>query len=361
MGATATTTNPADFANRIQTYFNPKLLKALLFNLVLAQYGQQKDFPAIGTTIRFFRPRAASKAGVAAIVEGVTPTNKTEVAVGYVDVPLAQRGALAEVTDVVQAIDLLDTVGTYTTTMGGDAALDFDTVVRDALIAGVLNSGTTYTYGPTATQQGYPERFAGVVPTGVSLNDFNTCKALGIANAKMTRTRHLLAVTQLKAARIPTIGGKYVAAVSPIVMNDVRADTDWLTAAQRVDNAAGLYKNAQIELDGAVFVENDNSFIEDVYGTYGDTNLAGAGNGSVYTTLYLGAEAFGVPGLANKRAGGSPMGPRIVVLAAADKADPLNLKTSIAWKSFYGAKPFITNVAGEFPHYVALRTKASFI
>lgn len=361
MGATATTTNPADFANRIQTYFNPKLLKALQFNLVLAQYGQQKDFPAIGTTIRFFRPRAASKASVVAVVEGVTPVNKTEVAVGYVDVPLAQRGALAEVTDIVQAIDLLDTVGTYTTTMGGDAALDFDSVVRDSLIAGLLNSDATYKYGPTATQQGYAERFAGVVNTGVSATDFAAHKALGIAQSKMTRARHLLAVTQLKAARVPTIGGKFVAAVSPIVMNDVRSDADWLVSAQRVDNAQGLYKNAQIELDGAVFVENDNSFVEDVYGTYGDTNLAGVGNGSVFTTLYLGAEAFGVPGLSNKRAGGSPMGPRIQVLSQADKSDPLNLKTSIAWKSFYGAKPFITNVTGEFPHYVLLRTKATFI
>jgi hypothetical protein len=39
----------------------------------------------------------------------------------------------------------------------------------------------------------------------------------------------------------------------------------------------------------------------------------------------------------------------------------LNLKTAIAWKAYYGAKPFITNVSGEFPHYGILRTKTTFI
>src|SRR4051812_32418932 len=167
MGNAATTSNPADFTNRLQTYFNPKLLQALDFNLILAGYGESKPYPAHGSTIRFFRPRAASKSYVGAIAEGTTPTNKTEVAIGYKDVSLTQRGGVAEVTDLVQATDLLDTVRTYVDAMGGDAALDFDTVIRDALIAGILNSGTTYTYGPTATITGYFERFAGVTPTGV--------------------------------------------------------------------------------------------------------------------------------------------------------------------------------------------------
>jgi N4-gp56 family major capsid protein len=359
MGAAVTTANPADFANRTQTYFNPKLLKALLFNLILAPYGAKKDFPAIGTTIRFFRPRAASKAGVAAVAEGVTPINLTEVAVGYVDVPLSQRGALATITDIVQAIDLLDTVRLYVDTMGMDAALDLDTVIRDALVAGILNSGTTYKYGPTATQQGYPERFAGIPNTGVSATDFASLVALTPANSKMTRARHIAMITQLKAARVPMIGGKYVVATSPVIISDVRQDTDWIAAATRMADGS-MYKNAEIELDGGVFVPHDNTFIEDqTYGTYDDVD--DNSNGLVYSSIYLGADAFGVPELSNKRAGGSQMSPRVIVLAQADKSDPLNLKTSIAWKAFYGAKPFITNVSGEFPHYGILRTKSTFV
>ena len=62
------------------------------------------------------------------LTEGVTPATKTEVAVGYVDSILKQRGATAELTDIVRAIDLLDTLDLYTKTMGADAALDFDGV-----------------------------------------------------------------------------------------------------------------------------------------------------------------------------------------------------------------------------------------
>lgn len=356
MGATITSSNPADFANRIQTYFNPKLMQSLDFNLVLAKLGMTKDYPAIGTTIRFFRPRAASVSGVGALTEGVTPTNKTEVAVGYVDVALAQRGAVASVTDIVQAIDLLQTVQLYVSTMGSDAALDFDTVIRAALIAGVLNSNNTYKYGPTAAAQGYFERFASVVPTGVSANDFAGLAAATVANSKMTRQRHLDMVTQLKAARVPTINGKYQTIVAPAVIHDMRKDTDWLNAAV-FQNKNALYGRDTIDLDGCSFVEQDNSFVEkNVYGTYDDSSVPA----SIFASLYMGAQAFGIPALSNKRAGGSQLGPKINVLAQADKSDPHNQLTIIAWKAFYGCKPFLTNVAGEVPHYGILRTKSTF-
>ncbi len=362
MGAINTTTNPASFANNIQTYYNPKLLKELEFNLVLAPYGSKESFPAIGTTIRFFRVRSASTAGVAAIVEGTTPTNITEVARGYVDVPLTQRGGLGKVTDLVQAIDLVNTVARTTKTMGADAALDLDTVVRNALVTGLLNSNQAYKSGPSGLRQAYFERFGGVVNTGNSANDFATHAALAPANAKMTRVRHLQALTQLKDARIPKIAGKYVVIASPAAMYDVRQDADWVATASRMADGS-VFKDAEISLDGGVFIENDNSFIEQaVYQTYND---AGApANGLSYSSFYLGADAFGIPSLSNNKAGGSPMGPKLIVNASPDKFDPLNLWTTIAWKCFYGCKAFIAssdnNVIADVPHYIQLRTKSTF-
>jgi N4-gp56 family major capsid protein len=356
--AAVTTSNPADFANRVQTYFNPKLLEALDYELVLGTYGIRKAYPASGTTpsIRFFRPRAANTTGVAAITEGTTPATLTEVAVGYVDVPLSQRGALATVTDLVQAIDLLNTVGLYVKTMGADAALDFDSVIRDALRTGLNNSvQTTFGGGFGGI---YFERFAGTT-TGTGAGDdtsaecMATFHALSAANAKFTRARHLTNVTSLKAARVPTIGGKYVAVTPPEVIHDIRQDTDWVNAATQVNNQA-LYKGGEIMLDGAVFVPHNNPFREgSTYGTYSATGVN-------FSVFYLGKDAFGCPEHTNKRAGGSQMGPRISVLANADKTDPLNLKTFIAWKAFWGAKAFITNVAGEVPHYLQFRCKSTF-
>lgn len=352
------TGNPADFTNRIQTYFNPKLLEALDFELTLASYGMRKAYPANGATIRFFRPRAANTTGVATISEGTTPTTLTEVAVGHIDVTLAQRGALATITDLVRAEDLIDTLQLYVKTMGKDAALDMDTVIRDALRTG-LNNSVQVTYAGSGAYGGlYFERFAGAT-TGTGAGDDTsaechaTFNALAASDAKFTRARHLGNVTTLKAARVPTIGGRYVAFTPPQVMSDVRQDTDWVAAAVNVNNNA-LYKGGEIMLDGCVLVNTDNPFREGA--TYGTHSATGAN----FSVFYLGEGAFGCPEHSNKIAGGSQMGPKLIILPNADKADPLALKTYLGWKAFWGAKPFITSVAGEVPHYLQFRCKSTY-
>lgn len=352
MGATVTTSNPADFANRTQTYFNPKLLAALQFNLVLAQYGMRGKFPAIGTSIRFFRPRPASTSFTGTIAEGTTPSNLTEVAVGYVDVPLSQRGALAKVTDIVQAIDLLNTVQLYVKTMGADAALDLDTVIRNALVTGLTNSNATY----NTPRQFYFERFAGVVNTGVSSTDFASQVALTKSQAKHSRATHLGCITTLKAAKVPMVNGKYIAVTPPEVMHDMRQDTTWVSAA--VYDVGQIYKNAQMMLDGAIFVEATNPFTEgNVYGTLTTTD---PGTGLIYSIFYLGEDAFGIPELSNDKAGSNPYGPKLIILAQPDKSDPLNLLVTIGWKVYYGAKALITNQAAELPRYIQARVKTTY-
>lgn len=352
MGATVTSTNPSDFANRIQTFFNPKLLQQLLYNLALADYGLRGKYPAIGQTIRFFRPRPAVTTYTGAIAEGTTPTNLTQVDVGYVDVPLAQRGALAKITDIVQAIDLLNTVQLYVKTMGLDAALDLDTQIRNALVTGLANSNATYSF--------YFERFAGVANTGNSSNDFTSQVGLSKSNAKHSRLNHLAAITTLKSAKVPMINGNYVAVTPPQVMHDMRQDTTWVSAA--VYDVGTIYKNAQMRLDGSIFVEATNPFTEgNVYGTATSTD---PGTGLIYSVFYLGSEAFGVPELANDKAGSNPYGPKLIILAQPDKADPLNLLVTVGWKVYYGAKALITGNASDsivdVPRYVQTRVKSTF-
>ena len=54
------------------------------------------------------------------------------------------------------------------------------------------------------------------------------------------------------------------------------------------------------------------------------------------------------------------------MLAQPDKADPLNLLTTIGWKAFYGAKLLIATTDGttpaswEKPRALVLRTKSTF-
>lgn len=345
--AQVTLSNPADFASRVQSFYNPKLLDALKFNLALAQYGLQGKYPAAGSTptVRFFRPRIANTTGTGAITEGTTPTTLTEAAVGYVDVTLAQRGALAKVTDLVLATDLLDTVKLYTQTMGADAALDLDTVVRNALMTALNDSNATYTGA-------YFERFGGTANTGTSSTDFTTLTGKATTASQMTRSENMKCLTQLKAAKVPTINGKYVAVTPPEVIHDLRQDTT-ITAAFQYSDVQSLYKNSQLQLDGAVFVEATNPFRETAYKTY-------AAAGAIFSTIYLGAAAFGVPGLDNTKAGGSPMSPQLIIINKPDHANPLGLYVQLGWKAMYGAKALITSVSGDVPHHLILRTKSTF-
>ena len=371
MGALASTTNPADFANRTQTLFNPKLLEALKLNLRTAKFGQSEGYTAIGDTIRFFRPRKANLSGINAqaltglaitvlnaptlLTEGVKPTNLTEVGVGYVDIKMTQRAGYAELTDRMQAIDLINTLKVYSETMGADAALDYDTVCRNWLISGVFGSNNTYN---TGIDGGYFERFAGITPTGNSANDFASLAAAAKSPSKMTRTQHLAMVTQLKTSLIPKINDKYVCLTSPQVVHDIRQDNTWVQTGlyQSKDQ---LFKDMVIELDGCVFIEQNNPFTE--AGVYGTESQTDPGDGLVYSNIYLGKDAFGIPNLSNAKAGGTQQAPKLIILNQPDKADPINQKTTIGWKSFFGAAAFITSVTGERPRYGVLRTKSTFI
>jgi N4-gp56 family major capsid protein len=273
----------------------------------------------------------------------------------------------------VLATDKFDTKTMVSTTMGADAALDFDSVCSHAICSapGVADQGGRANPIPAAQTTMYNsntnyERFAGVVNTGNSGNDWASLAALGTANSKLSRAVHIGAMTRLKGVLgkpgIPMIGGKYVCLAAPEVIADMRQDSVWIQAAvfnniKKIE----LFPWAEFELDGCVFVENSASFIENaatgVYGTYDTT---GGSGGSIFANLYLGAEAFGVPKLSGNRAGSNPHSPSMIILDKADKLDPLNQILSMGWKAFYQAVLLLTNEASDTPHLVVQRTKATF-
>ncbi len=375
MGSATSTTNPADFANRQQTYFSRELLKALTFNLRLAQYGVAKELPAnsAATSIRFFRPRRANRSSVTQLVEGTAPSNKTEVAVGYVDCTLKQRGALSEITDVVRAVDLFDTLTLHTKTLAADAALDFDSVCSHAIVSspgvadvdGTLANPIPLTQGTMYNSNGSFERFAGVPNTSNSANDFASLSGLSNSAARLTRAVALGAVTRLKGVlgtpAVPTIGGKYVCLVPPEVLQDMRQDQTWVNAAiyNNIKNIQ-LFPWAEFELDGVVYVEHNAPFIEKKAGTYGVFDTSGGVADSIYSLLYLGAEAFGVPKLSGMKAGSDPRAPSLIINDKPDKSDPLNQKTVTGWKAYYQAVLLKTNETTDQPHLVVQRVKSNF-
>lgn len=376
--ALATRSVPSDFADRQQKYFSRELLRALTYNLKLGQYGVAKELPAnsAADTIRFFRPQRAKKGtateGPRALVEGTAPAVSSAANVGYVDIKLAQRGDLKEISDIVRGVDLFDTLAINTKLMGAEAALDFDFVCSHAICSKAGTADADGTANPTPTGQttmynsntSY-ERFAGVVNTGNSLNDFNSLSGLSNSNAKLTRAVHVGAITRLKGVGgkpgVPPINGKYPVLCPPEVLGDMRQDSTWMAAAVFNNvKQIQLWPWAEFELDGGVFVEHNSPFIEQS-GGYGIYNPSTTLSDNIYSVLYLGDQAFGVPKLSGMRAGSDPRAPSLIILDKADKADPLNQVTTLGWKAFYQAGLLWTNEATDVPHLVVQRCKSVFV
>lgn len=374
--ALVSTTNPADFQYRRVVYLSKELFKALMFNLRMYQFSTKKDAPAKGTlAVRFFRPRKAKKAaggqGPQNLTEGVVNQHKTEVSVGHVDCYLNQRGDDFQITDIVQATDVLDTLKIYMKTLGDDAALDYDQVMTAsvmgnattnnlALALGLGQAQTTLynsnnTYG--VANANYFERFAGLANSGNSANDFATLAALAPANSKFTRLEHLRALTQLRANDVKPPDGKvFPVVVAPQVKFDIRQDATLVAAMTQRDNQR-LYKWEEFELDGGAFIESTNPWTETTAGGYGNFTTAG----NIYTSLYIGDDAFGTVRIGNNIAGGDPAAPKVNVLDEPDKSDPYNQTVVGAWKAYYGSIMFLTSDATDVPHIVALRSQATFV
>lgn len=375
--ALITTLNPADFAARRTVLLEREMLKSLLFQLRLEQFSEKKTVESKGTlAVRFFRARKAARSGsagtggagtgIANLTEGVQNLRHTQVGVGSLDCYLNQRGDDFDITDITSATDVLDTLKTYMKTTGEDAALDYDSVIAASILGDATTAIKAKALGLGAAQvtlfnsnasygKGYFERFAGVVNTGNSTNDFATLAGLQPAQAKFTRLENLRAATQLRINDIkPKDGRSYAAVISPAVMFDIRQDPTLVGAMQYRDNQL-LYKWEEFSLDGIAFIESTNTWAENAggYGTFVD-------GGSVYTNLYIGDDAFGTVLINDKRAGSSPAAPKVVVLDKPDKSDRYNQVIAGAWKAYYGSILKLTSDASDVPHVVASRVQSTF-
>jgi len=372
--------NPADFVNRVLSQYNKTLLKPIELNMRLAKYARQQVVPKNSgyNGIRFFRPRKANRVGVGALTEASIPATLTEVAMGYIDVKLAQRGQLVKISDVVSATDLINTVDVYSERVKADAALDLESVCWHAICskAGTADADATANPIPSGqkTMNGSNtqfERFAGTANTGVSTTDYDTFRATTVANAVITRAAHVGCMTQLKNQGVPPINGQYPVLIPSPVLSDMRQDTTWSNTAQYNPDKL-LFPWAQFELDGGVFIEAmqpANLFIENAavasgtgYGVHAPAAAAIASTattGAIYSTLYLGADAFGTPKMTGI-AGSDPASPSLILINKPDNANPLGQWIYLGWKAFYAAALLWTSEASDVPHVVQLRSKTKF-
>ena len=372
--AMTTLANPASVADRYRTYFNKKLLAVQTDELRLDQFALKEELPSKegSTTIRFFKPSVAGGGAgqfsatpglyaaptvtdvVHALTEGTAIANYRENAWTKVDVTLKQYGAATKISDIVVATDAFKPVMQNIELMGRDAALHADTVVRNALVGSTHPDGSTtpLTHGSNGTNgcELFVSGSGTIVNSGTSSTNFTTLSGLTQAAGLATRLMVLGSLTRLKVNKAPKVkNGRYVCLLPPQITHDLVRDSDYKTAFQGTGNS-GIFKGQMGDVDGCIFVEHTNPFIEDeTYGTY--DSVDDNADGFIYSTIFLGAGAYGCPKLAGTK---SPLAPQVFINDKADKSDPLNQFVIAGWKAYYMAMGL------DSRNLVVARSKSTF-
>jgi N4-gp56 family major capsid protein len=291
LNATTSTAEGNNLAPEMMTFYSDYLLDIVTPLLVHDQFAQKQPIPKNhGKTVTFRKVTPLPKA-LTQLVEGVTPDGKS---LNYTDLSatVAQYGDWIQMTDMLLLTAVDNNIVIATDLLGDQAGRTLDTVTRE-----VMNGGTSVMYAD------------GVKTTRASL----------VRADKMTVDIVYRASRFLKTQLAKTIDGYYVAIIHHDVAYDLMRSEGWVEIMKYTANVENIYEGELGKVGKVRFVESTEAKI-----------FAGAGTGGedVYSTMFLGANAYGVTEIE----GG---GLEFIAnqLGSAGAADPLKQRASVAWKA----------------------------
>ena len=286
---TTQTGSGQEMSPQMKTFYDKIVIKNAVPNLVHDQFGQKKPIPQNnGKTINFRRLNPFAKS-TTPLTEGVTPNGK-KLDWTQVSATVAQYGDYVTTSDMLDMTAIDNNIAEAGRVLGDQAGLSLDGVVRE-----ILNAGTNVQYG-----DGTKESRSAITSTDVM-------------SAKAVKR----AVTTLKRMNAKKIDGDYVAIIHPDVAYDLMNDPNW--EAVSTYNPKNLYAGELGRFYGVRFVETSEAKIFEG---------AGASGIDVYSTLFLGADAYGTTELDG---GGLEM--IVKAKGSAGTADPLNQRSTVGWKA----------------------------
>ena len=282
-------------SEEMKTYYSDYLIDNAKPNLVHDQFGQKHNIPKNGgKTINFRRFVPFDKA-TDALTEGVTPNGGT-LSVTSLSSTVAEYGYYVTLSDLLMLTSIDNTLVETTKLLGNQAGTTLDTITRE-----VLNGGTNVMY-------------SGGVSARSSIN----------ADCKLTVDDIYKAARFLKTQNAPKIDGSYVAIIHPDVAYDLMRDEEWIEA-HKYAATTELFEGEIGKIGGVRFVETTEAKIFE-----GDT--------PVYSTLVLGANAYGVTEVA-----GGGLKTIVKQLGSGGTADPLNQRATAGWKAIKTAERLVEN------------------
>lgn len=310
-----------DLSPEMKTYYDRVLIRTAESKLVHDQFGQKRPIPArSGKTIEFRRFASLPKA-MTPLTEGVTP-NGQSISVTAITATLSQYGGYVVSSDLLELTAIDNMLTEITKLLGRQAGETSDAITRE-----VLAGGTNVRYAGGKTSR------ANITATDV----------LTVADIKK-------AVRDLKTKNAETINGYYVAIVHPDAVYDLWNDDEWVEASKYAGSEQ-IFKGEIGKMYGVRFVETTEAKIWEVDKSSGQD---GSNMLSIYGTLILGANAYGVTTL-----GGRGIETIVKQKGSAGTSDPLNQRSSIGWKLLKTAKILVDEYMVRIEHAATLPSDAN--
>ena len=288
-------TGDSGLSDEMKTYYSDYLIDMAEPELVHDQFGQKHPIPKNGGKTIEFRKYDPLPKALTPLTEGVTP-NGQKLNMGVITATVKQYGGFIELSDMLLLTAIDNNLVQATKLLGSQAGRTLDTITRE-----VLNGGTNVQYAEGQVNS----------RAALSYTDENT-------NHNLTVNAVRRAVRFLKVMNAPRINGYYAGIIHPDCSYDLMSDPKWVNVKTYSD-PEGIYEGEIGRIEGVRFVETSEAKV---------FTGAGASGRDVYSTLIIGADAYGVTEIS-----GGGLQHIVKQLGSAGTADPLNQRATAGWKA----------------------------
>lgn len=299
--ATTMTTETGSLSAEMKTFYEKRLLDQAEPLLVHNQFGDKYPIPAgSGKKIEFRKYSALPKA-LTALTEGVTPAGNS-LTVTTVEGTVKQYGDWIQLSDMLQMTAIDNNVVQATKLLSSQAGRTLDTVTRE-----VLAGGTNVIYAPKVVDGAETEVLSRSTLT---------------PECVLTPFVVMRAAATLEAMNTPKINGSYVLITHPYCRETLQESPGWVDVVKYKEGnntfsgEIGKIGDVRVVTTSEAKIINDSTCPVVENTTYY----------SVFTSLLLGANAYGVTMLENG-------GLQHIVKQLGYGEDPLNQRSSCGWKA----------------------------
>ena len=288
-------TTDAGLTNEMKVYYSTYLIRLAEPLLVHDQFAQKHPIPKNGGKTIAFRKYDSLPKALTPLTEGVTPDGQ-KLTMDEITATVAQYGGFVELSDMLLLTAIDNNLMEATRLIAEQASKTLDTITRE-----VLNGGTNVLYA-----EGQVSSRAALVGGQESGNHYLTID--GVRKA----------VRFLKVMNARRINGDFAGIIHPDVAYDLMSDPKWVNVKTYSD-PSGIYNGEIGKIEGVRFVETSEAKV-----FAGE----GASGRDVYSTLILGADAYGVTEIT-----GGGLQHIVKQLGSGGTSDPLDQRATVGWKA----------------------------